>query len=410
MSQFPASLQEVALIRLLASIGAGGVIYMTPLIFNAESLSATEVGLGLSLAALTGILSRLICGLLLDRGVTCSWPVRAAALLAISGDLVLFHADSFSVYLQGQMMLGMAAGLYWPAIELSVPLSCEGFPSSQGYALVRTADAMGIGLGAIAGSITAAMGVIRWVYPLELICMTLLLALLIARPLPDARASMLQMETESHSNAAAPEAKGLFLWLKPLLPLMMITLVATAMMALLQSALPLDMVHGGLSRPALNASWSGGLIAMQLALLVVLQWPVGRWLADCSLRFGLGVSLVAFSVGGLLLGLSALWTEGIVLLVLALIAIAFAQAAFLPTATEAVIEETPPEHRGLGMALFSQCFAISAIAAPLAAGKLLDLHGNGVLVWIVMACLCLAMLPLLKAIKPRYDAAGPLNP
>ena len=62
------------------------------------------------------------------------------------------------------------------------------------------------------------------------------------------------------------------------------------------------------------------------------------------------------------------------------------------------------------MALFSQCFAISAIAAPLAAGKLLDLHGNGVLVWIVMACLCLAMLPLLKAIKPRYDAAGPLNP
>ena len=382
---------------------------MTPLIFNAERLSATEVGLGLALAALTGILSRLICGLLLDRGVTCSWPVRAAAVVAISGDLVLFHADSFIVYLQGQVLLGMAAGLYWPAIELSVPLSCEGFSSSRGYALVRTGDAMGIGLGAIAGSITAAMGVMRWVYPLELVCMMLLLSLLIARPLPDARAYVLQREADSPTEETESEAKGYFLWFKPLIPLLLITLVATAMITLLQSALPLDMVHGGLSRPAMNASWSGGLIAMQLALLVLLQWPVGRWLADCSLRFGLGISLVAFSVGGLLLGLSALWSEGIVLLVAALIVIAFAQAAFLPTATEAVIEETPPEHRGLGMALFSQCFAISAIGAPLAAGALLDLNGNGILVWIGMACLCLAMLPLLRAIKPRYLADVPVK-
>ena len=81
---------------------------------------------------------------------------------------------------------------------------------------------------------------------------------------------------------------------------------------------------------------------------------------------------------------------------------AFAQAAFLPTATEGVIEETPPEHRGLAMALFSQCFAISAIVAPLAGGALLDLQNNGLLLWLLMGGACLVVLPTLRSLKPRY--------
>ena len=86
---------------------------------------------------------------------------------------------------------------------------------------------------------------------------------------------------------------------------------------------------------------------------------------------------------------------------------AFAQAAFLPTATEAVIEETPPEHRGLAMALFSQCFAISAIVAPLAGGALLDLQNNGLMLWLLMGGACLAVLPTLRSLKPRYRATVP---
>ena len=85
---------------------------------------------------------------------------------------------------------------------------------------------------------------------------------------------------------------------------------------------------------------------------------------------------------------------------------AFAQAAFLPTATEAVIEETPPEHRGLAMALFSQCFAISAIVAPLAGGALLDLQNSGLLLWLLMGGACLVVLPSLRSLKPRYGATA----
>ena len=86
----------------------------------------------------------------------------------------------------------------------------------------------------------------------------------------------------------------------------------------------------------------------------------------------------------------------------ALLPMAFAQAAFLPTATEAVVEETPPEHRGLAMAMFSQCFALSAMAAPVVGGNLLDQQGHGMTLWIGVAAICLAVLPLVKGVRPRF--------
>ena len=195
-------------------------------------------------------------------------------------------------------------------------------------------------------------------------------------------------------------------WLLPLLPVLVISVVATGILALQQSALPLDLVRGSLARPGLSESHSSALIALQLTLLVSLQWPVGRWLAERSVAFGLGLSLAGFSIGCGLIALSSLFESGTALVLAALLPMAFAQAAFLPTATEAVIEETPPEHRGLAMALFSQCFAVSAIVAPLAGGALLDLQNDGLMLWLLMGAACLVVLPTLRTLKPRYRAPG----
>ena len=58
------------------------------------------------------------------------------------------------------------------------------------------------------------------------------------------------------------------------------------------------------------------------------------------------------------------------------------------------MELSPLHRQGLAMALFSQCFAISALIAPLVAGALLDAQGNGVALWLGMGGLCLLALPL----------------
>ena len=395
----------MASIRLLASLGAGGVIYLTPIVFHQASFTATQVGQGLAAAALIGTAARLLSGLLLDRGLSCSWPVRAAAVLAFIADVILLQAQGFGGYLTGQLLIGLAAGLYFPAIELAVPLSCAGFKSSRGYALARSADALGVASGALIGAIVTALGLIRAVYVVEAVAVVMMLLALSWRPLPDGRAALLHLDKASEEpSSASTTIRDGWRWLPPLLPVLAISIVATGMIALRQSALPLDLVRGGLSRPAVSEAGSGALIALQLALLVALQWPVGNWVAKRSLRFGLGMGLAGFVLGSALLASSAFWSRGMVLISLAMVPLAFGEAAFLPSAAEAMVEETPLQHRGLSMALFSQCFAISATGAPLLAGALLDQQGHGVQLWLMMAVICLAVTPLLKTVRPRYAA------
>ena len=383
-------------------------MFMTPLIFHAIDFSASQVGSGLAIAALIGTVVRLVCGALLDRGLSCSWPVRITTLLAITADCVLIRAESYGGYLLGQLLLGCAAGLYWPAIELAVPLSCGSVPSGRGYALVRSADALGIGLGALIGTVAATLDTLRVVYAVEALCMGTVLVLISLQPLIDGSTVRdLNRAAANSDNSVSASSRA---WLLPLLPVLGISIVATGILALQQSALPLDLVRGGVARPGLSESHSSALIALQLTLLVSLQWPVGRWLADRSVAFGLGLSLAGFSLGCGLIALSSLFEAGTALVLLALLPMAFAQAAFLPTATEAVIEETPPEHRGLAMALFSQCFTVSAIVAPLAGGALLDAQNNGVVLWLLMGAACLTMLPALRNLQPRYRSSTELNP
>ena len=366
---------------------------MTPLVFHAIAFSARQVGSGLAVSALIGTVVRLLSGALLDRGLRCSWPVRLTTVLAICADLALYRADTYGGYLLGQLLLGTAAGLYWPAIELAVPLSCGAVPSGRGYALVRSADALGIGLGALLGSLAASFGQLRLVYGVEAVFMASVLVMISVNPLIDERPT-------SPKAARGPQVGPTNLnWLPPLIPVLAVSLVATGILSLFQSALPLDLVLGGLERPGLSESHSSALIALQLTLLVLLQWPVGRWLSERSVTFGLSLSLLSFGVGCGLIGLSSLSTTGTGLVVTALLPIAFAQAAFLPTATEAVIEETPPEHHGLAMALFSQCFALSAVVAPVVGGTMLDQQGNGLMLWLLMGALSIVTIPLIRKLN-----------
>jgi MFS family permease len=381
-------LQHLARIRLIAMAGAGGVLYLTPIVFHQEAFSAGRVTGGVALAALAGTLGRFLSGALIDRGLPCSLPVLLTVVCGLAGDGLLLGARGFGGYLGGQLLLGIAAGLFWPAIELAVPLTCPPLRSARAFALVRSADALGVAAGALLGAGLAGFGRLRGIYLVDMGCLLTVAVLLLRRPLPAA-------QTAGGTTAAGRDLG----WLPPLLPLLAVVIVATALPALMQSALPLDLVRGGLRRPPFPDSLGALLMGLQLGLMVLLQWPVGQAMARRPVWIGLGLSLVCFVAGTLLLALSALSERGFALLVAAQLPLALGAAAFLPTATEAVVELTPPLHRGLAMALFSQCFAVSAFGAPLVAGWLLDVQGHGVGLWLLMALVCLLSLPLLGRIE-----------
>lgn len=377
--------------------GAGGVLYLTPIVFHQQSFSAAGVTSGLAAAALAGTAGRFLSGALLDRGLPCSLPVQLTVLFGLGGDALLLAARDFPGYLAGQLLLGIAAGLFWPAIELAVPLTCPPVPSARAFALVRSADALGVACGALLGAALAGIGLLRGIYLVDMACLVILALLLRRQPLPAAHP---RRDGGSRGTSLA--------WLRPLVPLLVVVLVATGLPALMQSALPLDLVRGGLRRAPLPESLGALLMGLQLVLMVVLQWPVGQAMARRPVNVGLGLSLLSFALGTLLLALSALIEQGLVVLLLAQLPLALGATAFLPTATEAVVELTPAHHQGLAMALFSQCFALSAFAAPLLAGRLLDGQGHGVGLWLVVSALCLLTLPVLGRIE-RNQRDSPLS-
>lgn len=394
--QFPAPLRELATVRLVASFGAGGVLYLTPMVFHQADFSASQVGSGLAVAALAGTVGRFASGWLLDLGLTCGLPVLLAGLCGFLGDALLLGAEQQQGFVAGQVLLGLAGGLYWPAVELAVPLCAPPVASARGYALSRTADAGGVAGGTLAGALLAQLGHLRGVYLVDMAAIVALAALLLWRPLPRALEA---------GQAGVPRVAW-SAWLPALVPMLLLSVVATAIPALMQSALPLDLVRGGLERDAQPEAISALLIGLPLALLLLIQWPVGQALARRSVAVGLGLSMVCFSGGTALLALSALSDHGITLVVLALMLLALGQAAFLPTSTEAVVELSPEGHGGLAMALFSQCFALSAFGAPLLAGLLLDGQGHGLVLWLLMALVCALCLLLIGPIRRRAHVKG----
>ena len=257
---------------------------------------------------------------------------------------------------------------------------------------MRSADALGIASGALIGAGLSAAGLLRGIYVVDITCVLAMGLLLLWRRLPNPPGRSEERQARWGS------------WLPPLVPVLLITLVATSLPALMQSALPLDLVRGGLARPPLPEGLGALTIGLQLGLLLLLQWPVGQALARRPVRLGLGLSLISFALGCGLLALSALQERGLVLLLLAQLPLALGAAAFLPTATEAVVALTPLPRQGLAMALFSQCFALSAVVAPLVAGHLLDQQGHGLGLWLAMALLCLLGLPLLGLLAPDRRA------
>ncbi len=396
--QFPTKLRLIATGRLWASIGAGGVLYLSPLLFNDLGFSGSQIGSGITIAAIFGTISRLITGILLDKGIRYTKLLKIAALVAILSDLFLFNANNFNTFIKGQCLLGTAAGIYWPSIELAVPINCQNYPSSKGFALVRTSDALGISIGSVIGTISSSLSTIRIIYIVDIICMIILLKLIrndIGLRIPKLENINQDKDKNSIINFSFEKQK----WFKSIFSIIIITLFSTSILSLLQSGLPLDLVKGGIYREPLNETFSGIILAFQLCLLLGLQWPIGRWLSKKDVSYGLKLSLVSLSLGCLLLSISSLLSNGIIIVLISLVLIALGLTSFLPTATESIVRVSSISNRGIAMALFSQCFGVSSIIAPITSGQIIDKTGNGLLLWLIMFILGIACLPLTNQVK-----------
>ncbi len=398
--RFPVSLRLIIKVRLWTAIGAGGVLYLSPIIFNNLGFSAEQIGSGITTAAFAGIMTRFGTGYLLDKQFSYGKTIKVACLVTIISDLILFNSQNYLAYLSGQFFLGASAGIYWPSIELAVPLNCNNqIKSNEGYALARSADAFGVTLGVLIGTIGTYFESTRIIYLIDITCMLYIFNIILnmLKEFINNENSNINIKIDSIQKKAIKVSN--FNWIFDLIPLLSITLLVTGIMALLQSILPLDLANGGITRPPLSEERVGSLLTFKLILIAVFQWPVGYLIRNKKSSFKFKLCLIFIILGLLFLSLSNLLINGYILIIIAFIPLTIALCIFLPSASDSIINSSPIKYRGSAIALYSQCFGISALTIPWMAGKLIDSYNTAFQLWIILIIISLSLIPISTKIK-----------
>ena len=386
-NQFPCELRILTKIRFFSSVGAGGVIYLTSLIFNNIGLSATEIGFGFAISAIVGTITRIITGNYLNEINNIQLPLKISSVFSIVAScLLIYSKDSFS-YVIGQSFIGAAAGIYWPSVEISVPYLCKQIKLRKAYALVRSAEAMGIFLGVLVGSFLNNFLYFKSVFINDIFCMSIILITLVKNDKKIKKALDLYQTKSNRLNNLIQNS-----WHKNTGVIILAILLVTTCLALIQVTLPLDFVKGGIYRIPISKNFTSYLISFQLILLLILQWPIGSWLSNKGQLFGLKFSLVNFFITTIILFASSyLKVSGIYLMVISIFFCSLGISSFLPTCTDVIFKLAPSRKRGFALALLSQCFALGYFIGPLISGRIIDFFGYAYLVWalISFACICI---------------------
>ncbi len=375
-------------------------MYLSPIIFYSLGLSAEQIGSGITTAAFAGITTRFGTGFLLDRKFNYGKAIKVACLIAILSDIILFYSQSFLAYLCGQFFLGAAAGIYWPSAELAVPLNCHSkIKSSEGYSLARSADAIGVTLGVLLGTIGTYFEFARIIYLIDILCMLYIFNVILKNLGTCTSETEIESKDDIEFNHRNLEKKTNLKWVINLFPLFLVTLFVTGIMSLLQSILPLDLANGGIIRPPFIEQRVATLVTLKLVLLAIFQWPVGFILRNKNSSFKFKLCLISLLIGFIFLSLSNLLINGYILILLAFIPLTISLCIFLPSASDAIIKSSPNKYQGRVIALYSQCFGISALTVPWMAGKLIDNFDTAFHLWLIVSIICLALVPISKYIK-----------
>ncbi len=390
-SQFPFHLRLITKIRFFASFGAGGVIYLTSLIFNNIGLSATEIGLGFTISAIIGTLTRIFTGNYLNKTGKIHNPLLISSLISIAaGFFLIFSTDTYS-YIIGQAFIGAAAGIYWPTAEFVVPYFCQPINTRKAYALVRTSEALGIFLGVFIGGFMNNFIYLKSIFINDIFCM-LSIILLILRNKDSIKNTLKNSQKKALDHNKTYEER----WNKNTIIIVLSVIFITTSLALIQVTLPLDLVKGGVYREVLNEQLISFIISFQLILLLILQWPIGSWISKKGKLFGLKFSLINFALASLLLFISSyLNLEAFYFVFIAILLISVGTSSFLPTSTDVVFSIAPSNKKGYALALLSQCFAMGYFFGPIISGRVLDLYGYASIMWIAISFICFLMFALI---------------
>ena len=363
----------------LFHLGRGFTLVYTPLfLVDQVGLSATEVGVGISIAALSGVFGRFASAYLID---TPRWGSKKSFLLAaiihIVACLALAFVNSFSTLVLANIFLGLALSFYWPTIKSIGTNYASPKKRNEAFSLNRLADNLGLIIGVfLAGKLVTFTSNYRFLFLLQGLCCAILFVviyLLLSDTNQEQESKPRTINNQKQNWQQVLQDKGLLIWLGT-------NVFFTVYESQLHTTMPLY-----LSKFMSTGVGSKGFLAETISLLFVvhtacnclLQLPIGKLLNRLSRTYGLIISIVLWGAGFGLIWLAEFMPDyGIVWAVSALIIFSFALSTYVPSASSLMGDLAPESQRGLYFSLDSQCWAVGYLLGPSIGGWALDQSGE----------------------------------
>lgn len=369
--------------RLLSQMGTGFTLFYATIYFvGTVSLTATQVGLGLALMSVTGVVGRIAGGSLADG----SWGRKKTLLVSLLtsgvGSLMLAGSQDVNLFWLASGVAGLGQGLYWPAAESMVADLATVEQRGVAFALNRLSDNIGLSVGVALGGMWVSL---TGNYPLLFVVDALsygIFALVVVTCL---------QETQPVGAHASWRSWLVALQDRSLIIFCVANIGLTTYLSQLSSTLPFYLRQFvGIPFDTISL-----LFTLHVGVACLLQLPAVRILRRFTHLQGLQITVVCWGLAFL----GAAWIGqggGIPMALLTLIGMAVAVVVYNPSASAFVVTLAPLPLRGVYLSMNSLCWAAGYALGPALGGLILDqgepLAGRLWWLWAATTLMVLAIL------------------
>ncbi len=352
--------------------------------YQTMDVSMAMVGLVLLMAGLAGAGGSLLGGLMADRygrwGVmTWSMTLRCLTFLVLAFQVSLWpDVLGVSITLALSYFFG---GVFDPANNAMVADLVEPAKRLEAYGLMRVAWNLGFAIGPMVGGILVAWSFL-WTFVISAL-ISLVAALVVAFFL-----------TETYVPKPRERSEGLLKGIRSIDKLFLAFCIILMPMFIMSGQFGVIYVVFANERVGIDTAVIGAVFALNGLMVVLLQFPIARWLEGRNYYLAMGGGSLIYAIGYLMI---APITDGLGL-ALTMVVITIGEMVVVPVATNLTVEMSPDDQRGKYLGIFGLFGSIGWFASSLVGGIMYDNITSGWVLWGIVAFLgvvsAVGLLPL----------------
>lgn len=340
----------------------GGLLFpfFTLYITSKFGVGMTQVGVIFAIYSLTSVVGSMFGGALSDRMGRKGMLLFGLVVSALSS-LWMGVLDSFPIFILSAVVVGLLGNVGGPAQQALVADLLPPEKRTEGFGMLRVVVNLSITIGPLIGGLLASQSYL-WLFICDAVASLITagiiyLALPETRPAPEegAEQESIGQTFRGYFDVAKDTAFLWFLGASVLMVLVYMQMNSTLAVYLRDS-------HG------IAEQGFGYLLSMNAAMVVLLQFPITRWVNRFRPVLIMAVGTLLYAIGFGLYG----FVSSYALFILAMVILTVGEMFVSPVGQAIVARLAPEEMRGRYMAVFGFSWVIPSAIGPLLAGLVMD--------------------------------------